>query len=124
MHPIFSRLIFFSSLTAMAIFSANLKAQKRDTIVTDTVKFVEKGVTVSKTIDRSKLWAVQTPQTFKRKLLFEAYDLVKKKKLIVTDEASAVENICKDVRLVSASLSNIKITAPEDLPLAAALLKI
>ncbi|MFC1498106.1 2-C-methyl-D-erythritol 4-phosphate cytidylyltransferase [Verrucomicrobiota bacterium] len=92
--------------------------------ITDTVKFVEKGVTVSKTIDRSKLWAVQTPQTFKRKLLFEAYDLVEKKKLTVTDEASAVENICEDVRLVSAPLSNIKITVPEDLPFAAALLKL
>ena len=44
MHPIFSRLIFFSSLTAMAIFSANLKAQKRDTIVTDTVKFVDRDL--------------------------------------------------------------------------------
>jgi len=92
--------------------------------ITDTVKLVNKGMIISKTIDRSKLWAVQTPQTFKRELLLKAFEVVRKKGLIVTDEASAVEIICQDVRLVPAMLSNVKITTPEDLTLAAALLKI
>jgi 2-C-methyl-D-erythritol 4-phosphate cytidylyltransferase len=91
--------------------------------VTDTVKHVESGLTVSKTVDRSKLWAVQTPQTFKRELLEKAFDKIKKKKSTVTDEASAVELVSK-VHLVNAPVSNIKITTADDLALAAALLKL
>ena len=91
--------------------------------VTDTVKHVESGLTVSKTVDRTKLWAVQTPQTFKRKVLEQAFEKVKKKKATVTDEASAVELVAK-VHLVSAHVSNIKITTADDLALAAALLKL
>lgn len=91
--------------------------------VTDTVKHVESGLTVSKTVDRTKLWAVQTPQTFKRDLLEKAFDKIKKKKSTVTDEASAVELVSK-VHLVNAPVSNIKITTADDLALAAALLKL
>lgn len=91
--------------------------------VTDTVKHVDKGLTVSKTVDRTKLWAVQTPQTFKLDLLEKAFDKIKKKKATVTDEASAVELVSK-VHLVSAPVSNIKITTADDLALAAALLKL
>ena len=91
--------------------------------VTDTVKHVESGLTVSKTVDRTKLWAVQTPQTFKRDLLEKAFDKVKKKKATVTDEASAVELVDR-VHLVNAPVSNIKITTADDLALAAALLKL
>lgn len=90
--------------------------------VTDTIKSVERGVTVDRTIDRSKLWAVQTPQTFKYELLLTAYQAVKKKKLTVTDEASAVELTGGDVRLVPSGLTNIKVTNPDDLVLAATLL--
>ena len=73
-------------------------------------------------MDRSKLWAVQTPQTFKLEILSKAYQFVKKKKLSVTDEAQAVESIDGDVRLVPAPLSNMKITCPDDLVLATTLL--
>ncbi|TFG41260.1 MAG: 2-C-methyl-D-erythritol 4-phosphate cytidylyltransferase [Syntrophobacterales bacterium] len=92
--------------------------------ITDTVKQVDRGMTIIKTVDRTKLWVVQTPQTFKIELLHKAFDLVKRKNLAVTDEASAVELVCDDVRLVQAPLSNIKITTADDLNLAAALLKL
>ena len=92
--------------------------------ITDTIKHVEKGLTVSKTVDRARLWAVQTPQTFQLALLLKAFDHVSKKKLSITDEASAVECVADDVRLVQGFLSNIKITTPDDLNLAAALLKL
>ena len=92
--------------------------------ITDTVKYVERGLKVKKTLDRSKLWAVQTPQTFKLELLLKAFATVKRKGLTVTDEASAVELVSKDVNLVPAILSNVKITTPDDLALAAALLTI
>ena len=92
--------------------------------ITDTIKEVERGFTVSKTIDRTKLWAVQTPQTFKKELLIEGYARVNKKRLSVTDEASAVELVTKDVRLVPSSWTNIKVTTPEDLVTAASLLRV
>lgn len=92
--------------------------------ITDTVKEVDHGMVVARTVDRSKLWAVQTPQTFKVELLAQAYDNVKKKKLAITDEASAVESLGEAVHLVPASLSNIKITTPEDLTLASMILKV
>ncbi len=92
--------------------------------ITDTVKSVDAHMNVDKTIDRTKLWAVQTPQTFKLDLLMKAFAVVKKKKAVVTDEASAVELISGKVKLVPSMLSNIKITTPEDLSLAAAFLKI
>lgn len=92
--------------------------------ITDTLKEVEKGNVVTQTVDRAKLWAVQTPQTFEVTLLRKAYAQVQKRKLTVTDEASAVERVSKVVRLVEAPLSNIKVTTPGDLELAAALLKV
>jgi 2-C-methyl-D-erythritol 4-phosphate cytidylyltransferase len=92
--------------------------------ITDTVKQVDKGTTVSKTVDRTKLWTVQTPQTFELSRLLKAFDVVKKKKAIVTDEASAMELSGAEVRLVPSTLSNIKITTPDDLNLAAALLRL
>jgi len=92
--------------------------------ITDTVKESKRGLVVSKTIDRTMLWAVQTPQTFKLSLLLKAFSAVNKKRMTVTDEASAVELVCKDVRLVPAALSNIKITSPDDLTLATALMRL
>lgn len=92
--------------------------------ITDTIKEVDRGTVVTRTVDRSKLWAVQTPQTFKVDLLRNAYALVSKKRLAVTDEASAIEAAEEAVHLVPASVANIKITTPEDLALAAAILKV
>jgi 2-C-methyl-D-erythritol 4-phosphate cytidylyltransferase len=110
------------------LISETVKAAKRygsgvaAVKITDTVKQVDRGLTVTQTVDRSKLWAVQTPQTFKYEILVKAFGAVRKKKLTVTDEASAVELVVKDVHLVPASLTNIKVTTPDDLALASALL--
>ncbi|MDD4174547.1 MAG: 2-C-methyl-D-erythritol 4-phosphate cytidylyltransferase, partial [Kiritimatiellae bacterium] len=92
--------------------------------VWDTIKYVERGSTVDHTVDRTKLWAVQTPQAFKVELLQRAYKAVEEQKVTVTDEASAVELIGEPVRLVEWPRHNIKITTAEDLPIAAAVLKI
>jgi len=92
--------------------------------ITDTVKEVDKGLIISQTIDRTKLWRVQTPQAFKVALLRKAFAMVAKKKIKITDEASSVELICDNVRLVQSSSSNIKITSPDDLVLAAALMRL
>lgn len=92
--------------------------------VVDTIKEVERGMVVTKTIDRTHLWAVQTPQTFSRAKLLNAVKKTIKSKATITDEASALENAGEEVHLVSSSWSNIKITVPDDLKTAAALLKL
>ena len=85
----------------------------------DTVKFVEKGTTVSRTDDRSKLWAVQTPQAFSASVIRRAYAEVMKKNVDVTDDASAVELIGAPVKIVESNVPNLKITPVEDLRVAA-----
>jgi 2-C-methyl-D-erythritol 4-phosphate cytidylyltransferase len=92
--------------------------------VWDTVKYVERGTTVDHTVDRTKLWTVQTPQTFSVGLLTRAYKEVTAKKASVTDDAAAIELLGEAVRLVEWSKPNIKITIADDLALAAAALQI
>ena len=86
----------------------------------DTVKVVEKGSTIQRTEDRSKLWAVQTPQAFNAQLIRRAYAEVEKRKAEVTDDASAVELLGEPVKIYETDLPNLKITTVEDLQLAAA----
>jgi len=92
--------------------------------VWDTVKFVERGTTVDHTVDRTKLWTVQTPQTFNLSILTKAYAEVKNQKASVTDDAAAVELLGETVRLVDWPHPNIKITTADDLPLAVAAMQI
>lgn len=112
------------------LISETIKCAKRNgcgvaaSRVWDTIKYVERGATVDHTVDRSKLWAVQTPQAFNAELLRRAYLAVEEQKVTVTDEAGAVELIGEPVRLVDWPRPNLKITTAEDLPLAAASLKI
>jgi 2-C-methyl-D-erythritol 4-phosphate cytidylyltransferase len=94
------------------------------TRLVDTIKRVERGTVVAGTMDRSKLWAVQTPQTFLIELLRRAYDMLAEKGETVTDESAAVEMLGEPVRLVEWQRPNIKITVAEDLPVAAAILRI
>lgn len=90
----------------------------------DTVKYVEKSMLVDHTIDRTKLWAVATPQSFEAGLLMQAMKNLEATKTTVTDEAGAVELLGKPVRIVEWTHPNIKITTVEDLPLAAAQIQI
>ena len=86
----------------------------------DTVKFVEKGSTVTRTEDRTKLWAVQTPQAFNAQLIRRAYAEAEKAKVEVTDDASAVELLGEPVKIYETNVPNLKITTVEDLQLAKA----
>jgi 2-C-methyl-D-erythritol 4-phosphate cytidylyltransferase len=76
---------------------------------------------VAETLDRDELWEIQTPQVFRRDLLFKAYR--KFGHLAVTDDASLVEKLGAKVSLVFGSYNNIKITIPEDLLIAEAIVK-
>ena len=93
------------------------------TKVVDTIKEATSERVVERTVDRTKLWAVQTPQTVQFKLLREAYALVLKKNIVVTDEAAAVELLGHPVHLVETPFLNLKVTAPNDLAVAEALLR-
>ncbi|MEI7945319.1 MAG: 2-C-methyl-D-erythritol 4-phosphate cytidylyltransferase [bacterium] len=113
-----------------ALISETVKYAKRNGCavaaarIWDTVKYVERGNTVDRTLDRTKLWAVQTPQAFTAELLKRAYKAVIEQKATVTDEAGAVELLGEPVRLVEVTRPNIKITTVEDMPLAAVAMKL
>ncbi len=89
--------------------------------ITDTVKRVEKGITVVCTEDRDKLWTVQTPQGFQIKTLRDAYKALGKAE--VTDDCQAVELAGGAVKVLESNALNFKITTVEDLHHASLLLK-
>ena len=84
----------------------------------DTLKRADKDERVAETIPRTDLWQAQTPQMFRVGVLREALDRFP----AVTDEASAIEAMGLKPRLVAAGASNLKVTYPADLALAAAIL--
>ena len=86
----------------------------------DTVKYVEKGTTITRTEDRTKLWAVQTPQAFQTSIIRRAYAELAKSGASVTDDASAVEAIGEPVKIYESNQPNLKITTVDDLQMAAA----
>ena len=84
--------------------------------VKDTIKVIDiETETVEHTPKREKLWAVQTPQSFDKKLLLAAYENAHQKGLQVTDDSMIVEAYGKKVHIVLGEYTNIKITTPEDL---------
>jgi 2-C-methyl-D-erythritol 4-phosphate cytidylyltransferase len=88
----------------------------------DTMKTVRQNV-VSETIERSSLWAVQTPQAFHISILLKAYEQAEKDGFVGTDDSSLVERIAQPVAMVEGDYDNIKLTTPEDLFFAEAILK-
>jgi 2-C-methyl-D-erythritol 4-phosphate cytidylyltransferase len=93
--------------------------RKEDAVVlarraTDTIK-KHSDTGHLKTLDRDRLWAMETPQVFARGLIAEAYAKVAKKKLRVTDDAAAVELLKHPVALLENTHPNPKITTPADL---------
>ena len=86
----------------------------------DTIKICEQDGTVVQTPDRAGLWTVQTPQTFRFDLLYEAYcRLYENMPEGITDDAMVIEKMTDHkVRMVEGAYRNIKITTPEDMALA------
>jgi 2-C-methyl-D-erythritol 4-phosphate cytidylyltransferase len=81
------------------------------------------GGWVKDTLDRDGIWTVQTPQAFRAHLLREAHRRAAAEGVLATDEASLVERLGVPVRLVPGLPGNVKITRPDDLPLARTLLR-
>jgi len=91
--------------------------------VKDTLKEVTRGKVVKRTIDRRKCYMVQTPQAFRYKSLMKAFVDAYADEFQGTDEAMLVERLGGKIKVVDGSYVNIKITTPEDLILAEAILR-
>jgi 2-C-methyl-D-erythritol 4-phosphate cytidylyltransferase len=91
--------------------------------VKDTIKQADKRGVVEKTLDRRLLWAVQTPQAFKKEILINAHEKALSDGFRGTDDCVLVERLGHTVQMVMGSYSNIKITTPEDLVFAEAIAK-
>jgi 2-C-methyl-D-erythritol 4-phosphate cytidylyltransferase len=90
--------------------------------VTDTIKRVDRGGAVSQTLDRDGLWAVQTPQVFRRAALERAQDVPEEVLAQATDDAWLIERAGGKVIVVGAGEENLKVTTARDLELAELLL--
>ena len=88
----------------------------------DTLKWVDADRTVTATPDRASLWVAQTPQVFRARVLRRAHEAATASGFIGTDDASLVERSGGVVRMVEGPRHNIKVTVPEDLVFAAAVL--
>ncbi len=88
--------------------------------VSDTIKVVSADQFVQKTLLRDRLWTVQTPQVFRFDIISEAHS---KAKGGVTDDASLVERLGYKVKIFPGSPANIKVTTPDDIAIAEAILK-
>ena len=99
--------------------------------VKDTIKLIDGEQKIHSTPERSKVWMIQTPQAFEYSLIKEAYEKLmalelkeKKTSIAITDDAMVIEYFQNQkVHLVHGSYENIKITTPEDMEIAVALMK-
>lgn len=90
--------------------------------VKDTIKQVGEGGVIVATPDRNSLWAIQTPQAFRRVLLLNAHEQAAAEGFLGTDDAMVVERMGAPVTVSEGDYTNIKITTPDDLPYAEFLL--
>jgi 2-C-methyl-D-erythritol 4-phosphate cytidylyltransferase len=118
-RPCTSEQLVRETLAAARQVGAAVAAQK----VTDTIKESEDGRTIARNVDRSKLWAVQTPQAFRVDVIRKALEAVRKRGLRVTDDTAACELTGQAVQLVESREPNPKVTVPADIPYIEVLLR-
>jgi 2-C-methyl-D-erythritol 4-phosphate cytidylyltransferase len=122
-RPLASPALFERALRELQASEAHAVVAARP--VSDTIKEVDDdGRTVKATLDRGRLWAVQTPQVFRRDALERALASATDELLAAaTDDAWLIERGGEQVRVLEAEAQNIKVTSPTDLRLAELLLK-
>ena len=101
-------------ITGAAVLGVPCKATIKESI--------DGGILVSRTLDRSKLWEVHTPQVVRVEALLRGFDKVEKERLEVTDDVSIIEALNEPVKLTRGEYTNLKITTPEDMDVASAIL--
>jgi 2-C-methyl-D-erythritol 4-phosphate cytidylyltransferase len=119
--------IFFDAISQAGGFDGVIAAVR----VKDTIKEIEGAArtadslaVVRKTLDRDLLYSVQTPQVFPMSVILNAHEKARREKFYATDDAALVERYGGKIGIVEGSYRNIKITTPEDMIIAEALLKI
>ena len=113
-EKLISQVVEAARITGAA--SAGVKAK-------DTIKETTEDNNVWATVPRHNLWLTQTPQAFELELLKEAFKKAYDEKFYGTDDASLIERIGKEVKMVEGFYVNIKITTREDMMMADALMK-
>ena len=113
-RPFIQQKVILDSIEKAKKYSAAVVAVR----VKDTVKVGNDQGRFERTLDRSKLWLAQTPQTFKKQLLLDAYANASRDNVEATDDASLVELLHIRPAIVEGSFDNIKITTPGDLDFA------
>jgi 2-C-methyl-D-erythritol 4-phosphate cytidylyltransferase len=108
--------------TLAAVEQEGVDAAIAATPVTDTIKQADDEGFVTQTLDRAGLWAVQTPQVFRRKTLERALDVSDEVLAQATDDAWLIERTGGRVAIVPAPKDNLKVTTTLDLELAELLL--
>jgi 2-C-methyl-D-erythritol 4-phosphate cytidylyltransferase len=108
--------------TSLKLIEATIAAARTDGAavaaqpVTDTIKQSNDGRVIARHLDRSQLWAVQTPQTFRVEIIRRALATAREKGLQMTDDTAACEWIGQPVRLIASAEPNPKVTIPADVP--------
>ena len=90
--------------------------------VSDTLKRGDGQEQILGTVDRENLWAVQTPQVFRREVILAALAKVRNERLAITDDTAACEALGQAVKLIECDRPNPKATTPDDLPFIESLL--
>lgn len=115
-RPLFTHRVFLDCLAALEHADGAVPGCR----VSDTLKRADETGDVVETVDRTSLWAVQTPQLYRAEALRAAY--AQPELSGATDDAVLLERVGRRVTVVPSTPANVKITTPGDLPLAAALL--
>jgi 2-C-methyl-D-erythritol 4-phosphate cytidylyltransferase len=118
-RPLVEPALFTRALEALGGADCAIAAAR----VTDTVKEAGEDLAVTATLDRSRLWAVQTPQAFRRAALEAALAVDDATLAQATDDAWLVERAGGTVRVVESTPANFKVTTPHDLAVADMLLR-
>jgi len=100
----------------------DFKAVSAAVSVTDTIKTADRNGFAVSTLDRQTLWAVQTPQVFWRDVIIKAHERAREENISGLDDAALVEHMGEKVKLVRGGYDNIKITMPQDLVWARAII--
>jgi 2-C-methyl-D-erythritol 4-phosphate cytidylyltransferase len=117
-RPLVTPAHFRDTLAALSGADAAIAAAP----ITDTVKQAGEDRRVTATLDRTQLWAIQTPQAFRREALERALDVDDALLAAATDDAWLVERAGGTVRVVESTAENFKVTTPHDLRVAELLL--
>jgi len=110
-RPCTSLELIAATIEAARATGAAVAAQR----LTDTIKQSDDGHTITRHLDRSRLWSVQTPQTFRLDVIRHALATVRERGTQVTDDTAACELIGQPVQLVECATPNPKVTFPGDL---------